>query len=126
MTHTRIDKWLWAARFYKTRALASKACELSRVLWNGQPAKSARDVKVGDTLQITNASGIFTIEVLGISENRGAAAVAQSLYRETAESKTARDAAQQERKLNPGLFEPAPAGRPSKRDRRLIHSFRGQ
>ncbi len=126
MTGTRIDKWLWAARFFKTRALAIKACDLNRVLSNSIAAKPAREVRVGDTLQITNDSGIFTIEVLALSENRGAPAVAQLLFRETDASRAARAEAQQERKLNPQFFEPAPLGRPSKRDRRLIHSFRGQ
>ena len=126
MTGTRIDKWLWAARFFKTRALAIKACDLNRVLSNGLAAKPAREVKVGDTLQITNDTGLFTIEVLGITENRSAAAIAAQLFRETEASKVAREAAKQERKENPQFFEPAPLGRPSKRDRRLIHSFRGR
>ena len=125
MTGTRIDKWLWAARFFKTRALAIKACDISRVLSNGLVAKPAREVKVGDTLEITNDAGRFTIEVLGMSENRGAPAVAQLLFRETDASKALRAQAVQERKDNPQFFEPAPMGRPSKRDRRLIHSFRG-
>ena len=122
----RIDKWLWAARFFKTRALAIKACDLGRVLSNGIQAKPARDVKIGDRLEITNDTGRFTIEVLGLSENRGAPAIAQQLYRESDESKALRAAALQERKENPQFFEPAPLGRPSKRDRRLIHSFRGR
>ena len=125
MNGTRIDKWLWAARFFKTRALAIKACDLSRVRSNGIVAKPAREVKVGDTLEITNDGGVFTVEVLGLSENRSAPAVAQMLYRESEESKTARAQALQQRKDNPQFFEPAPLGRPSKRDRRLIHSFRG-
>ena len=125
MTGTRIDKWLWAARFFKTRALATKACDLSRVLSNGLVAKPAREVKLGDTLEITNDTGRFTIDVLGLSENRGAPAIAQQLYRETEASRQLRAAALQERKDNPQFFEPAPLGRPSKRDRRLIHSFRG-
>ena len=125
MTGTRIDKWLWAARFFKTRALAIKACDISRVLSNGLVAKPAREVKVGDTLEITNDSGRFTIEVLGLSENRGAPAVAALLFRETEASRASRAQAMQERKDNPQFFEPAPLSRPSKRDRRLIHSFRG-
>ena len=126
MDKIRIDKWLWAARFFKTRALAIKACDLSRVLSNGLAAKPAREVKVGDTLAITNDTGVFTIEVLALSENRGAPAIAQLLYRETEASKALRAAALVERKENPQFFEPAPLGRPSKRDRRLIHSFRGR
>ena len=126
MTGTRIDKWLWAARFFKTRALAIKACDLGRVLSNGVQSKPAREVKVGDTLQITNDTGLFTIEVLGLSEQRTAAAIAQALFRETDASRAAREHEQAQRKLNPSFFEPAPLGRPSKRDRRLIHSFRGR
>jgi ribosome-associated heat shock protein Hsp15 len=125
MTGTRIDKWLWAARFFKTRALAIKACDLGRVSSNGQPAKPAREVRLGDSLQITNDSGIFTVDVLVLSETRAAASIAQTLYRETEESRAMRARVQEDRRLNPGLFEPAPRTRPSKRDRRLIHSFRG-
>src|SRR5580698_9820775 len=82
----RIDKWLWAARFFKTRTLASRACELGRVRSNGQPVKPARDVRVGDLLQVKNDSGEFQIEILALSEMRGPAPVAQALYRETAAS----------------------------------------
>ena len=126
MDKVRIDKWLWAARFFKTRALAIKACDINRVLSNGLAAKPAREVKVGDTLEITNDTGVFTVEVLLLSENRGAPAIAQLLYRETEASKALRAKALEARKENPQFFEPAPLGRPSKRDRRLIHSFRGR
>jgi len=85
----RIDKWLWAARFFKTRALASKACELGRVLSNSVIAKAAREVRIGDTLQVRNEAGDFVLEVLTLSEVRRPAAVAQTLYRETEESKQA-------------------------------------
>lgn len=125
MTGTRIDKWLWAARFFKTRALASKACDLNRILSNGHPAKSAREVRPGDMLSIRSEAGTFEVEVLVLSEARGPAAVAQTLYRETEASKAARQREAEARRLNPEMFEPAPVGRPSKRDRRLIHSFRG-
>ena len=124
MTGVRIDKWLWAARFYKTRALASKACELGRVLSKGQPIKAAREVKVGDTLRVTTEGGEFDIEVLALSDVRGPAPVAQALYRESEESKAARAKAAEERKANRD-FAPAPVGRPSKRDRRRIIQFRG-
>ena len=76
----RIDKWLWAARFFKTRALAAKACDLGRIRSNDIEAKPARDVRVGDMLRIKNEGGEFHIEVLQISEMRGPAAVAQTLY----------------------------------------------
>jgi len=119
----RIDKWLWAARFFKTRALASKACELGRIHSNGIQAKPARDVKVGDRLTIKNDSGDFEIDVLLLSEMRGPAAVAQTLYAETDASKAARAAAAEMRKtLGPDMFET----RPSKKDRRLITRFRGR
>ena len=73
MTGTRIDKWLWAARFYKTRELASKACDMNRISSNGQSAKPSREVKVGDRLQIKNEAGEFQIEVLEVSHVRGSA-----------------------------------------------------
>ena len=79
MQRVRIDKWLWAARFFKTRSLAGKACELSCIELNGQITKPARDVKVGDSLQIKNEGGIFQVEVLGLSEMRGPAPVAQGV-----------------------------------------------
>ena len=119
----RIDKWLWAARFFKTRAIASKACELGRVESNGQPAKPAREVKVGDMLLIKNDSGDYHIEVLALSEMRGPAAVAQTLYRETDESKESRRKLAEERKSMPH-FEATREGKPSKRDRRDIDRLR--
>jgi len=124
MTGTRLDKWLWAARFFKTRTLAGKACELGRIEANHQPARSSREVRIGDMLSIRNEGGDFEVEVLALSEMRGPAAVAQQLYRETEASREARKKFAEERKA--GLhFTPVPSGRPSKRDRRLIHRFRG-
>ena len=125
MTAVRIDKWLWAARFFKTRSLAARACELGRIEFNGQIAKPARDVRVGDRLQVKNDSGDFQLEVLGVSEIRGPAAVAQTLYRETEESKDARLKAAAERKAM-SHFEGFREGRPSKRDRREIGRLRGR
>jgi ribosome-associated heat shock protein Hsp15 len=123
MIGTRMDKWLWAARFFKTRTVAAKACELGRIQSNGQPARSARDVRVGDRLSIKTEGGDFEVEVLALSEIRGPASVAQTLYRETEASKEARRLFAEERRA--GLhFTPAPAGRPSKRDRRRIIRFR--
>jgi ribosome-associated heat shock protein Hsp15 len=125
MTGIRLDKWLWATRFFRTRTLAAKACELGRIEANHQPARSSREVRVGDMLSIRNEGGDFEVEVLGLSEMRGPASVAQQLYRETEASREARKKFAEERKA--GLhFTPAPAGRPSKRDRRRIHSFRGE
>jgi ribosome-associated heat shock protein Hsp15 len=125
VTGTRIDKWLWAARFFKTRELASKACELGRVNSNGVRAKPAREVKLGDMLQVENETGRFEVEVLELSQQRGPAAMAQALYRETPDSLEGRRKAAEERKLM-GPMDFAPAKRPSKRDRRLIHSFSGR
>ncbi len=125
MTSVRMDKWLWAARFFKTRALAAKACELGRVQSNQQVAKAARDVRVGDLLQVKNEGGDFQVEVLLLSEVRGPAVVAQTLYRETEVSKELRLKAAEERKAM-AQFETLPAGRPSKRDRRVINRFRGR
>ena len=125
MNSVRIDKWLWAARFFKTRALASRACELGRVLANGQPAKPAREIRIGDRLQVTNDGGEFQIEVLLLSDVRGPAAVAQTLYRESDASREARQKAADERRALTN-FEALPEGRPSKRDRRQIIRFRGR
>jgi ribosome-associated heat shock protein Hsp15 len=125
MTGVRIDVWLWAARFFKTRPLAKRACELGRVLSNGQPAKAAREVRVGDRLRVTNEGGEFQVEVLLLSEVRGPAAVAQTLYRETDESRELRQKVAAERKAM-REFEVLPEGRPSKRDRRHIIQFRGR
>ena len=121
----RIDKWLWAARFFKTRSLAARACELGRVQSHGQPVKPAREVRRGDMLRITNDSGDFEVEVLEVSEVRGPASVAQTLYRETEESRELRQKAAAERRAMRD-FEQLPAGRPSKRDRRRIIQFRGR
>lgn len=118
-----MDKWLWAARFFKTRALASRACDLGRIQSNGQLAKPSRDVRIGDMLQIKNEGGDFQIEVLLLSEVRGPAVVAQTLYRETESSQEARRKLAEERKAHQ-QFETLPEGRPSKRDRRLINRFR--
>ena len=124
MSSVRIDKWLWAARFFKTRALAQKACDLGRIHSNGIQAKPARDVRVGDLLTVTNEGGEFLVEVLALSEMRGPAAVAQTLYRETEASKAARLKAAAEYKAMQE-FAPLPEHRPSKRDRRRIIQFRG-
>lgn len=124
MTSVRIDKWLWAARFFKTRALASKACDLGRIRSKGIEAKPARDVRVGDMLHVKNEGGDFEIEVLELSEMRGPAAAAQKLYRETEASKELRLKAAEERKAMQ-QFAPLPERRPSKRDRRRIIQFRG-
>ena len=125
MASIRIDKWLWSARFFKTRAQASKACDLGRILLNGHEAKPSREVHVGDKLEVKNEGGDFQIEVLALSQMRGPAAVAQTLYRESEASKEARAKAAAERKAMQ-QFAPLPERRPSKRDRRRIIQFRGR
>jgi len=120
-----MDKWLWAARFFKTRALAAKACELGRIQSNGQPSKAAREVRVGDRLQVKNDTGDFQVEVLGLSDMRGPAPVAQTLYRESEASRELRLKLAEERKAM-AHFEGAREGRPSKRDRREIGRLRGR
>lgn len=121
----RIDKWLWAARFFKTRALAARACGLGRIQSKAQPLKPAHDVHVGDMLRVTNEGGEFEIEVLILSEVRGPASVAQTFYRETDASRELRLKATAERKAL-REFEQLPVGRPTKRDRRRIIQFRGR
>jgi ribosome-associated heat shock protein Hsp15 len=121
----RIDKWLWASRFFKTRAIASHACDLGRIESNGQPAKPSREVRVGDALRIKNEAGEFQVEVLAISETRGPAAVAQTLYQETEASREVRLRLTEERKAM-SQYELLPETRPSKRDRREINRFRGR
>ena len=123
MTGVRIDKWLWAARFFKTRAMAARACDLGRIQCNHQPAKPARDVRIGDLLRIKTDAHEFEVEVLQLSVVRGPATVAQTLYRETDASRELRMKMAEERKAL-RLFSPAPEGRPTKRDRRKIIQFR--
>ena len=125
MDRVRIDKWLWAARFFKTRSLATRACELGRVACNTQPVKPSREIRAGDRLQVKNDSGDFQLEVLLVSELRGPAAVAQTLYRETDESRELRLKLAAERKAMM-QFEGPREGKPSKRDRREIDRMRGR
>ena len=125
MIRGRIDKWLWAARFFKARALAAHACDLGRIECNGKEAKASREVRIGDLLQVKNESGTFQVEVLLLSEMRGPAAVAQTLYRETETSLKLRQELAAERKaMLP--FEAWHDGKPSKRDRRKIERLRGR
>lgn len=116
----RLDKWLWAARLYKTRALAASEIELGRVQVNGQPAKPAREVRPGDLLCVRQGPVRRELRVQGLSTQRGPAPVAQLLYAETPASVAAREAAATERRLG---VEPAAAqehGRPTKRERRRL------
>ncbi|HEX3383084.1 MAG TPA: RNA-binding S4 domain-containing protein [Paraburkholderia sp.] len=120
----RIDKWLWAARFFRTRSLAADAVEKGRVRIGGAAVKPAKDVRVGDLVEIEIERFVWQVEVLGVCDVRGPASVAQTLYVETAESKAKRQAEQERRKV---YHEPAAAlhGRPTKRDRRTIDRFSG-
>jgi len=118
-----LDKWLWAARFFKTRALASDEIGRGRVLVNGQLAKASRELKPGDRLLLRQGAVERTVDVLGLSGTRGPAPVAQALYAETAESMAARAKAAEARRL---AAEPADAieqGRPTKRDRRRLSDW---
>jgi ribosome-associated heat shock protein Hsp15 len=123
MTGVRLDKWLWAARFFKTRSMASRACDLGRIECNKQAAKASRDVHIGDMVQIRKEGGDFEVEVLLLSDVRGPAPVAQTLYKETDASREARLKVAAERKALMH-FNPSPTMRPSKRDRRKIMRFR--
>jgi ribosome-associated heat shock protein Hsp15 len=125
MDGVRIDKWLWAARFFKTRSVAARACDLGRISLNSLPAKPSRDVRVGDLIQVKNDSGEFQLEVLLLSELRGPAPVARTLYRETDASREARLKLAEELKATPH-FEGFRQGKPSKRDRRKLDHFRGR
>ena len=125
MTRVRMDKWLWAARFFKTRALAARACELGRIEAAGQRAKAGREVRAGDVLLVKNDGGDFQVEVLVLSEIRGPAAVAQTLYRESEASRETRLKLAEERKAMQH-FEGLREGKPSKRDRREIDRLRGR
>jgi ribosome-associated heat shock protein Hsp15 len=117
----RVDKWLWAARFFKTRRLAVEALESGKVLVNEARAKPAKAVAVGDMLDIRVGHNRFEVKVQGISNRRGPAPEAQKLYRETEESKARREAIAAERRAQP---QPAFKGRPTKRDRREIEKVK--
>ena len=117
----RLDKWLWAARFFKTRGLASEAIDRQRVQVNGQPVKPARELRVGDELTLRlDALGPRQVLVRGLSLQRGPASVAQQLYEETPESAAARQRAAEQRRLAPEPAATQTEGRPTKRDRREI------
>jgi ribosome-associated heat shock protein Hsp15 len=120
MEQLRIDKWLWAARFYKTRSLASDEIVKGRVQVNAQLAKPSREVKVGDTVVLRQGPVSRTVTVLGISHQRGPAPVAQQLYAETPESIAAREKAAEQRRLASEPAQTIEHGRPTKRDRRNI------
>lgn len=116
----RLDKWLWAARFYKTRSLASEEIGKGRVQVNGLDAKPARDIKVGDTVLMRQGLTLRTVVVQGLSQQRGSAPVAQQLYTETDESLRQREASAEQRRMNPEPASSMEHGRPTKRDRRSL------
>ncbi|CAG4886452.1 RNA-binding S4 domain-containing protein [Paraburkholderia saeva] len=120
----RIDKWLWAARFFKTRSLAADAVEKGRVRIGGATVKPSKDVRVGDSVEIQIEQIVWQLEVLGICDVRGPASVAQTLYAETSEGREKRLAEQDRRRT---YREPAASmhGRPTKRDRRVIDKLSG-
>jgi ribosome-associated heat shock protein Hsp15 len=120
----RLDKWLWAARFYKTRSLSSEAIDKGHVRLNGLPVKPSRDVKPGDTLELRIGPDTRTVVVKGLSGVRGPAPVAALLYEETAASLLRRSQAAEQRRLAPEPAHSLPMGRPTKRDRRQIEDLR--
>lgn len=121
----RLDKWLWCARFYKTRSLAVDEIGRGRVTINGQAAKAARELRVGDTVALRQGPVERTVVVRALSGMRGPAPVAQLLYEETAASIKTREQAAQARRLAPEPADTLPSGRPTKRDRRSIDQLRG-
>lgn len=122
LTSLRIDKWLWAARFFKTRSLATEAIHAGHIKLNGNTVKPARELRPGDTLDLAIGDEKWTVEVLGLNDQRRPASEAQQLYAETPESRDRRAAAKEARRLAP-----APGsdlrGRPTKKARRQIHGF---
>ncbi len=120
MQTVRLDKWLWAARFYKTRSLATQEIDKGRIEVNGQAAKPAKELRLGDLVEIRQGAVLRAIQVRGLSNIRGPAPVAQALYEETPDSVARREEAARQRRETP---EPALAieqGRPTKRDRRQL------
>ncbi|MEO9150620.1 MAG: RNA-binding S4 domain-containing protein [Burkholderiaceae bacterium] len=123
MDGLRIDKWLWAARFFKTRSLATEEVIKGRVELNGQDVKAAREVKIGDTIQLRQGQVQRIVTVRGLSGVRGPAPVAQALYEETSESVAAREVAAQQRRFGVEPAHTLVQGRPTKRDRRDIKGW---
>ena len=116
----RLDKWLWVARFYKTRSMAAHGVALGRVTVNGEPAKAARDVHTGDRIAIQQPGYRQEVVVAALSTQRGSATVARGLYTETDASLAARERARQQRRLAPDPAATLAQGRPTKRDRRAL------
>ena len=125
MEKVRIDKWLWAARFYKTRTLAADDLHKGRVSVNGQEAKPAREIRPGDTIELRRAGLQRTVLVKGLSDKRGSAPVAQQLYEETPESLRARSVAAEQRRMGTEPALSLERGRPNKHDRRAVEDSWG-
>ncbi|MEQ8834380.1 MAG: RNA-binding S4 domain-containing protein [Miltoncostaeaceae bacterium] len=121
----RLDKWLWAARFFKTRSAATEAVQGGRVHLNGARAKPARDVRTGDMIEVTVGEATFHVEVTGLADRRGSAAQAALLYRETTESRERRERLREQRRMAAPLGSDLVGGRPEKRDRRRLDALRG-
>ncbi|MGD8378512.1 MAG: S4 domain-containing protein [Gammaproteobacteria bacterium] len=121
----RLDKWLWAARFFKTRSLASEAVKGGHVHVNGARAKPARTLQAGDRLRVSKGTVVWTVVVEHLSDRRGPASVAEQLYRETADSRSAREARAEERRTA-RAGAPRPERRPDKKSRRQIRRFTGR
>jgi ribosome-associated heat shock protein Hsp15 len=126
MEKMRIDKWLWSARFYKTRSLAAEEVDKGRVHLNGHAVKPAHDIKPGDTLALRQGPVLREVQVLGLSMQRGAAPVAQALYEESADSIEKRLLAAEQRRLHSEPAQSIEHGRPTKRDRRSIDKSWGE
>jgi ribosome-associated heat shock protein Hsp15 len=120
--NVRLDIWLWAARFFKTRSLAKQAIEGGKIELNDAPGRAAKAVRIGDRLRIRRGEESFVVEVAALSEQRGPATVAQTLYRETEASRAAREAEHEKRRLE-GAGYAKPATKPDKRARRLIRAL---
>ena len=122
-TRVRLDKWLWAARFYKTRSIAAEAVDSGKVLVSGARVKPARVLKLGDQLEVRTPGAVYIVHINALSAKRGPAAQAATLYEETTESRQARAAAKLEQTAHPDAYI---KGRPTKRTRRTMHKVRGQ
>ena len=125
MTGVRIDKWLWAARFFKTRSLATEEIHKGHVQVNGADVKASREVRIGDSVVLLQAKVPRTVTVLGLSEQRGSATIAQQLYEETPDSKKLREVEAERRRLSPEPALSIEGGRPTKRDRRDLQKSWG-
>jgi len=122
ITRLRIDKWLWAARFYKTRAVAKQAIEGGKVHCEGSRVKASKEIGIGAVIQVRQSTDEKTVEVIALSDKRRSAAQAQSLYQETPASVAARETLAQQRKSQPSQW--ASEGKPNKKQRRDIHRFK--